>query len=167
MTKVILIAMLAVLAAVPAAGWPEALWPAHKCSAPAPELLDSVGGDAGGYVTNFAAGLTRPSITSLPAQVVGGLVSINRLDALEFPIRPTSPLAEWAAQDEDAVLRTAPLDTASPDEWHGDRAAVLTSASVEVSRRQRLQGRSGRDRKLWPGRRPRLGAQVWLARRQP
>lgn len=167
MAKVILSAMLSLLAVVQAAGW--ALLPAatdHEQATLTPGVALAVGG-------GFAAQDFKPLFPDSAhdhalTPAFASLVSANRLDSVERPfggqwtLAPSEREASLSAVDE---LGPDPIQRDSERRW--DRVAALNTAASGIAQPRRPQWRHTRGRKFWPLRRPSHGAQVWLTRKQP
>jgi hypothetical protein len=170
MVKVILIAMLSLLAVVNAAGW--ALLPAatdHERATLTPGVALAVGG-------GFAAQDFKPLFPDSAhghalTPTFASLVSINRLVvSVEQPLGGQGPFAGAPREAEASWCTAGNLgrDTGHADfEWRWDRVAVLNTAASAVAQPRRPQWGHARGRKFWPLRRPSYGAQVWLTRKQP
>jgi hypothetical protein len=161
MAKVILIAMLSLLAVVHAAGW--ALLPAatdHEWATLTPDV--AVGGVF--VAPDFKPLFPDSTHDRAPAPAFVSLPSVNRLDSVERPLPGQLALARaeasWCAAGNPGP------GSGQTSEWRWDRVAALNTAASGVVQ-PRPQWRQGRGRKLWPLRRPSHGAQVWLTRKQP
>jgi hypothetical protein len=184
MTKVILSALVLLLAAENAAGVPVGfpglddrrltgmsiadLAAALHESPAAPRL----GGWAGFHDEGFAVPSERSATPPIPASGFATLVTVNRLEFVErtgiegeLPVDAGMELVAPGGTRPWAALRAA----SGPDrvQGHRDEFAVLGSTQVEVIRSMRTPGRQERERKFWSQPRPLRGAQVWLARKQP
>ena len=142
MARVILIAILSVLAATHSAG--TTLMPPTRWT-------------------------TRPTSLSVvtSAALVPPLVRVNRVTAVEILVSATSRLVgdEQTPPNLQPILRTGSDSPMSEPRW--DRVAVLNSCATRVERPRRVRWRSSRERKFWPQRRPFRRAWVWLSRKQP
>jgi hypothetical protein len=167
MTKVILIAVVSLLAVVRTAGGPRlAAATDYGWATLTPEITVSVGG--GVAVQEFKPFFPEPAHNHATASTFASLVSVNRLDSVERPLGGQLALA-LAEREAEASWR--PAENLGPDsgqtsEWRWDRVAVLNTAATALAQR-RPQWRHARGRKSWPLRRPSHGAQVWLTRKQP
>ena len=85
--------------------------------------------------------------------------ALNRLDAVEF--------AATSAPASVAELSPASEKTPLPAADQAQRAAVLSSTSIEVARRPQAKGRGKRERRFGPRQKFFRGAQAWLDRKQP
>ena len=93
------------------------------------------------------------------ALILPSQVALNRLDEVEFSVglAPVS-VEEWRPANENMPFPAAD---------QAQRAAVLSSTSIEVARRPHTQGRSKRERRFRPRQKFFRGAQAWLDRKQP
>ena len=143
MAKVILIAILSVLAATHSAG--TTLMPPTRWT-------------------------TRPTSLSVvtSAALVPPLVRVTRVATVELPVSATSPLADG---DKPTTPHLQPIFRTGSDspvsEPRGDRVAVLNSSATRVERLRRAHWRSPRRQTFQPRQRPSRGAWVWLSRKQP
>lgn len=86
-------------------------------------------------------------------------VALHPLDEVEFPVS-SEPVST-------AELSPASKKTPFPVADLAQRAAVLSSTSIEVARRPHAQGRGKRARRFGPRQKIFRGAQAWLDRKQP
>lgn len=169
MAKVILIAMLSLLAAVHAAGW--VLLPTatdHERAALTPGVALVV--DGGFAVQDFKPSFPDSTRDCAPAPAFASLVSVNRLDSVERPRGGQLTLARAEREAEaslSAVAELGPDTVQTNPEWRWDRVAALNTAASGVAQQRRPQWRHARVRNFWPLRRPFHGVQVWLTRKQP
>ena len=150
MAKVILIAMLSLLAVVHAAGW--TLLPAatdHERATLTPGVALAVGG-------GFAAQEFKPLFPDSAhdhalTPTFASLVSVNRLDSVERPFG-----GQWtlAPAEREAGASLSAVDELGPDtvpresEWRWDRVAALNTPASGVAQSRRPQWRHTRGRKF-------------------
>ena len=169
MAKVILIAMLSLLAVVHAAGrvWlPTAT--DHERATLTPGVALAV--DGGPAAQNFKPLFPESTHDRAPAPDFASLVSVNRLDSVERPFD-----GQWtlAPAEREAGASLSAVDELGPDrvqrdsEWPWGRVAALNTAASGVAQLRRPQWRHKHERRFWPLRQPSHGAQVWLTRKQP
>ena len=159
MAKVILIAMLSLLAVVHAAGW--VLLPTatdHERATLTPGVALAVGG-------GFAAQDFKPLFPDSAhdhalTPTFASLVSVNRLDSVERPGGGRLALAQSGREGE-LSWRTAwtlgPNTGQEDSDRRWDRVAVLNTAASTVVQPRRAQWRNAHGRKFWPLRRPTVG----------
>jgi hypothetical protein len=169
MAKVILIAMLSLLAVVHAAGW--VLLPTatdHERATLTPGVALAVGGGLAGQ--DFKPLFPDSAHDHALKPTFASLVSVNRLDSVERPRGGQLALAQ-SEREAEASWRAAwtlGANTGQQEfERRWDRVAVLNTAASTVVQPRRAQWRNAHGRKFWPLRRPIHGAQVWLTRKQP
>lgn len=169
MAKVILIAMLSLLAVVHAAGW--ASLPAatdHGRATLTPGVALAVGG--GFAVQDFMPLYPGSTHDRALTPAFASLVSVNRLDLVERPFGGQSTLAPADRQTGPSLSAEDELgpDTVQRDfEWRWDRVAALNTGANAVVQSRRPRWRHAHGRKVWPLPGLFRGAQVWLTRKQP
>lgn len=150
MAKVILIAMLSLLAVVHAAGW--AFSPAatgHDRATLTPGVALAV--DGGFAVQDLKPSFPDPTHDRTPAPALVSLVSVNRLDSVERPLGGKLELAR-AERGAEASWRAAGnpgRGSGQTSEWGWDRVAALNTAASGVAQQRCPQWRHARGRKFW------------------